>query len=85
MFQAMVRAGGAINQIVYWSRLLDWKNQTLAPQRDLFHDVLRHERGADDPRNPSHGRRIDHRNGAQAPYAESIGNLQPLAGARPTE
>ncbi len=30
MYQAMVRdAKGAPNQIVYWSRLPDWKNQTL--------------------------------------------------------
>ena len=32
MYQALVRdAKGASNQIVYWSRLLDWKNQTLTP------------------------------------------------------
>jgi hypothetical protein len=29
MFQAMVReTGGGFNQIVYWSRLPDWKNPT---------------------------------------------------------
>ena len=34
MYQAMVReVKGAWNQIVYWSRLLDWKNQTLTPLR----------------------------------------------------
>ena len=32
MYQAMVReTKGAFNQIVYWSRLPDWKNQTLTP------------------------------------------------------
>jgi len=35
MFQAMAReVGGKWNQIVYWSRLLDWKNQTLTPNPD---------------------------------------------------
>jgi hypothetical protein len=34
MQQAMIRAGGASNQIVYWPRLLDWKNQTLTPNPD---------------------------------------------------
>lgn len=31
MYQAMLKAGGKPNQIVYWSRPLDWKNQTLTP------------------------------------------------------
>lgn len=31
MYQAMVTTGGSFNQIVYWSRLSDWKNQTLTP------------------------------------------------------
>ena len=34
MYQAMVRdanAGPGSNTIVYWSRLSDWKNQTLTP------------------------------------------------------
>jgi hypothetical protein len=35
MFQAMAReVKGSWNQIVYWSRLLDWKNQTLTPNPD---------------------------------------------------
>lgn len=37
MEQAMIRAGGAPNQIVYWSRLLDWKNQTLTPNPDSIY------------------------------------------------
>jgi hypothetical protein len=37
MRQAMVRAGGAFNQIVYWSRLPDWKNQTLTPNPDVIY------------------------------------------------
>ena len=35
--QAMVRAGGAFNQIIYWSRLADWKNQTLTPDPDVIY------------------------------------------------
>jgi hypothetical protein len=37
MYQAMVRAGGGSNQIVYWSRLPDWKNQTLTPNPDVIY------------------------------------------------
>ncbi len=37
MFQAMVRTKGAFNQIVYWSRLPDWKNQTLTPNPDSIY------------------------------------------------
>src|SRR5262249_53268712 len=31
MRQAMVEAGGAWNQVVYWSRPITWKHQTLPP------------------------------------------------------
>jgi hypothetical protein len=38
MYQAMVRnTGGSSNQIVYWSRLPDWKNQTLTPNPDSIY------------------------------------------------
>src|SRR6185437_12965323 len=38
MYQALVRdANGNFNQIVYWSRLLDWKNQTLTPNPDVIY------------------------------------------------
>lgn len=38
MYQAMVRdAKGGKNQIVYWSRLFDWKNQTLTPNPDVIY------------------------------------------------
>jgi hypothetical protein len=38
MYQAMVReAKGSWNQIVYWSRLSDWKNQTLTPNPDAIY------------------------------------------------
>jgi hypothetical protein len=38
MFQAMVRAvRGDWNRIVYWSRLVDWKNQTLTPNPDAIY------------------------------------------------
>jgi hypothetical protein len=35
--QAIVRAGATFNQIVYWSRLADWKNQTLTPNPDVIY------------------------------------------------
>jgi hypothetical protein len=37
MCQALVQAKGAMNQVVYWSRLLDWKNQTLTPNPDVIY------------------------------------------------
>ena len=38
MFQAMVReTKGGPNRIVYWSRLPDWKNQTLTPNPDAIY------------------------------------------------
>jgi hypothetical protein len=38
MLQAMIReTGGRPNQIVYWSRLPDWKNQTLTPNPDAIY------------------------------------------------
>jgi hypothetical protein len=38
MYQAMVRqTKGAFNQIVYWSGLPDWKNQTLTPNPDSIY------------------------------------------------
>jgi hypothetical protein len=38
MLQAMITAAkGAPNQIVYWSRLPDWKNQTLTPNPDSIY------------------------------------------------
>src|SRR6478609_5723107 len=36
MYRAMVQANGAYNQVVYWSRLPDWKNQTLTPNPDVI-------------------------------------------------
>src|SRR6187551_1293999 len=37
MYQEMLKLGGKPNQIVYWSRLLDWKNQTLTPNPDVIY------------------------------------------------
>jgi hypothetical protein len=37
MYQAMRKLGGKPNQIVYWSGLLDWKNQTLTPNPDVIY------------------------------------------------
>ena len=38
MYQAMVReAKGAFNEIAYWSRLPDWKIQTLTPNPDAIY------------------------------------------------
>ena len=38
MLQAAIGAGGkGLNQVVYWSRLPDWKNQTLTPNPDVIY------------------------------------------------
>jgi len=38
MVQAMLRdAKGGLNEVVYWSRLGDWKNQTLTPNPDSIY------------------------------------------------
>ena len=37
MYQAAVKLGARDNQIVYWSRLPDWKNQTLTPNPDSIY------------------------------------------------
>lgn len=38
MYQAMLReTKGRDNQMLYWSRLLDWKNQTLTPNTDVIY------------------------------------------------
>ena len=42
MYQAMVRdakSGDNSNKIVYWSRLFDWKNQTLTPNPDAIYFI----------------------------------------------
>jgi hypothetical protein len=43
MYQAMVRdakSGEGSNKIVYWSRLFDWKNQTLTPNPDSIYFIV---------------------------------------------
>jgi hypothetical protein len=37
LYQAMVQIRGTYNQIVYWSRLPDWRNQTLTPNPDTIY------------------------------------------------
>jgi hypothetical protein len=37
MLQETLKLGGKANQIVYWSRLPDWKNQTLTPNPDAIY------------------------------------------------
>ncbi len=37
MHQAGLKAGAKDNQIVFWSRLPDWKNQTLTPNPDVIY------------------------------------------------
>ena len=38
MYQEMVdRVKGGHNQVLYWSRLLGWKNQTLTPNPDVIY------------------------------------------------
>src|SRR5215211_5242893 len=61
MFQAAARElQGGPNQIVYWSRLLDWRNQTLTPHPDA---VPEHQGRAGRVGNPSCRGRRDHRHG----------------------
>lgn len=42
LFQAVADAKADFNQIVYWSRLISWKNQTLTPNPDTiyFHPIF---------------------------------------------
>ena len=38
MFKEMAdKVKGGFNQVLYWSRLLDWKNQTLTPNPDVIY------------------------------------------------
>ena len=37
MVQSMVKIGGKYNQVLYWSRLPDWKIQTLTPNPDTIY------------------------------------------------
>ena len=37
MAQEALKAGGEVNQFVYWSRPADWKNQTLTPNPDSIY------------------------------------------------
>jgi len=37
LYQSLVRAKGAWNQVAYWSRLPTWKNQTLTPNPDVIY------------------------------------------------
>lgn len=37
LYDGLVNAKGDWNQIVYWSRLPDWKNQTLTPNPDVIY------------------------------------------------
>lgn len=39
MYQEMIRLGGKPNQIVYWSGLFDWRNQTLTPNPDVVYFI----------------------------------------------
>lgn len=37
MYQQMLKLGGKPNEIVFWSGLFDWKNQTLTPNPDVIY------------------------------------------------
>jgi hypothetical protein len=37
MCRQMVKLGGAVNQVVFWSRPVGWKNQTLTPNPDTIY------------------------------------------------
>jgi hypothetical protein len=36
-YQAALKLKAAFNQVVYWSRLPDWRNQTLTPNPDAIY------------------------------------------------
>jgi hypothetical protein len=62
MFQALVRdAKGAPNQVVYWSRLLDWRSQTLTPNPDAISLMPFYDTTAGPVGDPARRRRFDHR------------------------
>jgi hypothetical protein len=37
MYDQMLKAGGKVNQMIYWGRPLDWRNQTLTPNPDTLY------------------------------------------------
>src|SRR5262245_49583052 len=37
MLQAAIANGAKLNQVVYWSRPVNWKNQTLTPNPDTIY------------------------------------------------
>jgi hypothetical protein len=39
MYQEMLKLGGKPNQIVYWSRLPNWRNQTLTANPDVISEI----------------------------------------------
>ena len=64
MLQEMLKLGGKANQIVYWSGLPDWKNQTLTPNPDAIYlmPFIQHQgRRAGGDRDTPGRRRVDHR------------------------
>lgn len=40
MLQAALRVGGRVNEVVYWSRPVDWRNQTLTPNPDALYFMI---------------------------------------------
>jgi hypothetical protein len=80
LYQAMVHAGGAWNQIVYWSRPLDWKNQTLPTSTSGTFEVLFRLYGPlfDKSWVLPDMERISTVHTTQAPLPSSAGNAVPL-------
>jgi hypothetical protein len=37
MYEQVLKAGSKVNQIIYWGRPLDWRNQTLTPNPDTLY------------------------------------------------
>jgi len=63
LYQAMVKANGGFNQVVFWSRLTDWKNPTLTPNPDVlyfFPFINTRDVGPVVLEIPAKGRRFDH-------------------------
>src|SRR4029077_6662459 len=48
--QMLTKTEGEVNQILYWSRPLDWKNQTLTPNPDAIYFMAFFNRKAVGPK-----------------------------------
>ena len=79
MLHAAIDNGAKLNQVVYWSRPVNWKNQTLTPNPDTiylnpFYDTTARPGGGGDP---SGRRRPRDRGQLRRGLAERAGRRRP--------